>query len=132
MDKIIDRIVSIMSYCSFGFFSIIWLIYVNLAKKPMSSFLVFNLYQAIFISIALAIISLVYNIAYGFMSVVPFLGNVVKIADIYINRTPIYFTYSISSLLVMLLLMYLSIMSVLGKRPYIPLISKMIRMNFGV
>lgn len=132
MNKLTERIVSVLSYSTFGFFSIIWLIYVNVAKKSMSQFLVFNIYQAIFISVFLAVISLVYEIAFGFMSAIPILGGIVKIINSFINETPIYFTYTLSSLLIMILLAYLCIMSILGKPPYIPLISKMIRTNFGV
>ena len=125
-----DRIVSVVSYFTFGFFSIIWIIIANVFKKPMSSFLSFNLYQAIFISIVLAILSLMYSIALGLMSALPVIGNIARAFDVFFNQTPIYFTFTLSGLCVAMLLGYVSIMSLLGYKAYIPVISDIINQNF--
>ena len=70
----LDKIISIVSYCTFGIGSIIWIVFSYITKKRIDSFLLFNLYQAIFISIVLAIFSLIYDIAINIMSVIPFIG----------------------------------------------------------
>ena len=127
-----DRIISIISYFTFGFFSIIWIIIANVFRKPISSFLGFNLYQAIFISIVLAILSLVYSIALGLMGAIPIIGNIARAFDIFFNQTPIYYTFTLSGLCVTMLLCYVSIMSLLGFKAYIPAISDIIEQNFRI
>ena len=126
-----DRIISVLAYATFGIFSIVWIIIANILRKTMSSYLSFNLYQAIFLSVGLAVVSLLYSIAINFLVVVPFLGGLAKAFDIFFNRTPIYFTYTISGLIVTLLVIYLSIFCVIGKKPYVPLVSDIIKANFG-
>ena len=126
-----DRIISLLAYFTFGIFSIIWIIFANMTKKTMSSFLSFNLYQAIFISVVLAVISYIYSIAINILSVVPFINNIARWFDVFFNQTPLYFTFTISGLLVTILVVYLSIMSLLGKKAYIPVVSDIISSNFG-
>ena len=130
-NTLVDRIVSILSYYTFGIFSIIWIIFANVTKRRISSFLSFNLYQAIFVSVCLAVISLIYSIAINFISVIPFIGNLAKAFDLFFNQTPLYFTFSVSGLLVTILTTYLAIMSLLGKKPYLPVVSDIITSNFG-
>lgn len=130
-NTITDRVVSVLSYYTFGIFSIIWIIFANVTKKRISPFLSFNLYQSIFVSVCLAVVSLIYSIAINFISVIPFIGNLAKSFDLFFNQTPLYFTFSISGLLVTILATYLAIMSLLGKKPYLPVISDIITSNFG-
>ena len=126
-----SKIVSILSYFTFGIFSIIWIVFANVTKRRMDSFLIFNLYQAIFISVVLAVISLIYDIALNILSVIPFISKLANAFNIFFNQTPMFFTFTLSGLLVTLLVVYLSIMSILGKKPYIPAVSDIISTNFG-
>lgn len=127
-----ERIIAVLSYFTFGFFSLIWIIFANVAKKPISRFLAFNLYQAIFISIALAIVSLVYSIALNFLSAIPFLNTLARNFNLFFNETPMYFGFTLSGLLVSILLLYLSILALFGKKSYLPVISDIVSVNFGV
>ena len=126
-----DKVVSVLAYSTFGIFSIIWIVFANMTKRTINSFLSFNLYQAIFISVVLAVISLVYSIAINLLSVIPLIGNLAKWFDVFFNQTPLYFSFTISGLIVTILVTYLSAMSLLGKKPYIPLVSETININFG-
>lgn len=126
-----DRIISILAYFTFGIFSIIWLIFANVMKKPLSNYLSFNMYQAIFISVVLAVISLIYSIAINLLSVIPFIGNFARAFEIFFNQTPIYFTFTISGLFVTIIVSYLSIISLMGKKPYVPMVSEIVSSNFG-
>jgi len=126
-----DRLISIFAYFTFGIFSIVWLLFVNFTKQRITPYLMFNLYQAIFISVILAVISLVYEIALGFISVIPFIGKLANSFDIFFNRTPMHLSFTISGLIVTLLVVYLSILCLLGKKPYIPYISDVVQSNFG-
>lgn len=129
--KLSDRIISILAYYTFGIFSIVWIIFANVMKKPISKFLSFNLYQAIFISVVLAVISLIYSIAINLLSVIPLIGGFARAFDIFFNQTPIYFTFTISGFFVTLIVTYLSALCLIGKKPYIPFVSEIVSSNFG-
>jgi len=126
-----DRIFSILSYFTFGMFGLICIIYSAATKRRLSSFLAFNVYQAIFLSVCFAILSFLYSIAINLISVIPFVGKLAILFDNFFNQTPLYFTFTISGLLVTLIVMYLSIISLLGKKPQLPLISDIVSANFG-
>lgn len=126
-----DRIISILAYFTFGMFSLIWIIFANLTKKRISPFLVFNLYQAIFISIILFIIGYLYNIAINLMSVIPFVGKFVYAFNLFFNETPLYLSFTLSGFIVTIMVFYLSLMSLMGRRPYVPLVSDIVKENFG-
>ena len=126
-----SRLISILTYITMGLFGVVWLIFANVTKRQITPFLSFNLYQAIFLSVALAAISLLYSIMINFLVVIPFVGGFVKNFNFFFNSNPIYFGFSLSSFLTLILLLYLCILSLLGKRPYLPFISDMINYNFG-
>lgn len=126
-----DKIVSVLTYYTFGIFGLIWLVYAYLAKKSINSFCIFNIYQSIFVSVVLYIISLLWGIAIGFISVVPLIGKFMVSLDIFINQTPMYFSFTLSGFVLMVFLSYLAVLSFLGKKPFIPYVSNMIRSNFG-
>lgn len=126
-----DRLISIVCYATFGFFSIIWLIFANVTKTGITKYLSFNLYQSIFLSIVLAILSLLYSIAVNLLSVIPFVGKLVYGFDLFFNQTPMYYDFTISGLIVTILLFYLSLLCLAGLKPYIPMVSEMINNNFG-
>ena len=126
-----DRLISILAYFTFGIFSLIWIIFANIKKYRITPFLNFNLYQAIFLSVALSALSLIYSIAINILAVVPFVNTLARNFDLFFNQTPIYFGCTLSGLIVSILLIYLSVLSFMGRRPYIPLISNMINTNFG-
>jgi len=127
-----DRIISVLTYFTIGFFGLIWIIWANIRKIRISKFTLFNIYQAIFISIILAIFSLLYDISISFLSALPFVGNLFKSFHIFFTQTPIYFTNTISGLIITIFIGYLILMSILGLKPKVPLISNVIESNFGV
>lgn len=129
--SLFDRIISILAYFTFGMFSLIWIIFANITKKRIDSFLAFNLYQAIFISIVLFIFGYLYDISTKLMSTIPFIGKLVISFDLFLNQTPLYFNFTLSGFLIALIVLYLSFMSLIGKKPYVPLISDIVKENFG-
>ena len=132
MASIVDRIVSAITYFTFGIFGIIWLVFVVVAKKPMTKFATFNIFQSCLISVLLALIGLAFDLILKISHVIPFLGNIISSIDIFINRTPIYFGYSISGLIITILIGYLIIFSLIGKKPFVPFVSSIIENNIGV
>ena len=126
-----ERIVSSLSYFTFGIFGIIWLVYVNVAKKAMTKFAIYNIYQSLFISVTFALIAYAYDILLRFGIMIPVLGKGLKVFDLFFNQTPIYFGFSISGLIITVILFYLILLSLLGKRPFVPFISNIIYYNLG-
>ncbi len=129
--SLLDRIISFISYYTFGIFSIIWIIFANLTGRKISPFLSYNIYQAIFISVILAMISLIYDIAINFMSVIPIVGNIVKNIHLFLNATPLYFGFTITGFIVTIFISILAIVSLFGKRPKVPFVSDIIKSSFG-
>lgn len=126
-----DRIVSALSYLTFGIFSIIWIIFTAIMKKKMTPFIAFNIYQAIFVSVILAVISLIYDIAINLLSVIPIIGGLVRWLNLLINQTPMFFTFTLTGLIVTIFITILALISLYGKRPLIPFVSDAIKSNFG-
>jgi len=128
---LIDRVVSILAYCTFGIMSIIWIVFSWLTKKRINSFTIFNLYQAILISIVLSVFALVFDIAVNLLAIVPFVGSFVSKVAIFITRTPIIFSMTLTGFLITILLFYLSAFCLIGKKPKIKGLSDIISANFG-
>lgn len=126
-----DRIVSVLSYVTFGIFGIIWLIFTKVTNRHTGMFAYFNMFQAMFFSIVLAAISILYGIAINVLSAIPIIGNIAKAFHLYFNATPMYFSCTISGLLVNMLLIYLCVMSLIGKKPYLPAISETVDININ-
>lgn len=129
--SISDRILSIISYYTFGIFSIIWIVFANVTKKRISPFLYYNLFQSIIISVVLAFISLIYDIAINFMSTIPLIGNIARAFEQFFNKTPIFFTFTLSGFIVTIIISLLAIMCLFGKKPQIPLISNIVQSGFN-
>ncbi len=126
-----DRLISILFYFTFGMFSLIWLIFSNVAKIRITPFVNFNIYQSIFISVIFAALSCIYSIFYDLILKIPFIGTLLYKINLFFFETPMFFTFTLSGLLITLLMLYISAMLLIGKRPYLPIISDIIKMNFG-
>ena len=126
-----DKIISILCYYTFGIFGIIWLVIAHVMRKRIHSFVMFNISQSIFISILLAVLSLLYGIATNFLIPIPFIGKAVAWFDVFFNQTPLYFTFTLSGFLTTLLIVYLSVVCLIGKKPVVPLVSDIVDANFG-
>ena len=83
--SITDRVVSVLTYFTFGLFGIIWLIYVNVAKKHMNNFITYNIYQSIFISIIFSVFGYLYEFLLKIFSVIPFVGPIIQKLNIFFS-----------------------------------------------
>lgn len=128
--SIVDRLISIAAYLTFGIASLVWIIFANIKKIRIGQFLSFNLYQAIFLSVILSAVTLFYDIVIDFTSELPFIGKLAFKFDILINHTP-FFSLTLSGLCVSVLILYLCLFSFLGIKARIPFISNIIETNFG-
>jgi len=130
-NSFLDRIVSILTYSTMGIFGLIWLIFTHLTKKRISQYVSFNIYQSIFISVIFAVIHYIYEIGSSLVKMIPFIGGLFDKLDIILNHTPILFAPSITGLLLLVFISYLILISLIGRKPFIPYISDIIQTNFG-
>lgn len=128
--QMLERIISALSYITFGMAGVVWIIVCYITKNQMSSFCSYNIYQSIFFAVFIYILSLFCSIVMGLLSAVPFLGKLINDFAIFFAGTPVYFGYSLWGLIIFLIICYLAIFSFFGRYPYLPFISDVIGSNF--
>ncbi len=128
--QLLERIVSALSYITFGFAGVIWIVISFLTKNEMSPFCSYNIYQSIFLSLTLYIISTLMDIIVGLLSSVPYIGDFITKVALWINGVPIFFGKSILGLIIFALIVIFALVSLMGRRPYIPFVSNVINQNF--
>ena len=133
-----ERILSALSYLTYGFIGVIWLIIAYIKKIQLRQFLNFNIVQSIIISLLITAIYLVLNFIDSFLELVghiPYIGtwisSIFQFFIFYISGFAIIrigiFSFSLLSLLFLILIIYTVIWSFLGKTPEIPYITANIR-----
>jgi len=127
-----DRILSALSYLTMGMAGLIWLVFAYATKEKTSSYTMFNIYQSIFLSILLAVFSLLYDIAISTLQIIPFIGKLAYNFNLFFVKTPFYFGTSIFGCIFLFVLIYLCGFSLLGRKPKLPCITSIIHSNFGV
>jgi len=126
-----DKVAAVTSYYTFGMTGIIWLIAVIIVfKKHAGKFCSYHIYQSVFLSIVLYILSLLFSIAYSFAADLPIVGKIFRFVDVFLFKTPNYATFTLFNLFLFMLLTYLSIGALLGKYSYLPFISRIVKANF--
>ena len=122
---IIDRLVSGSTYLTGGFVGFIWLIGCAILKKETSRFLLFNIYQAICLSLFIYVINLLSVVIHDLLILVPGVRILVNSLWLFLY-SPIIYNWSIVGLVIFIIYLYLMIVSLFGKIPYFPWISKII------
>lgn len=127
-----DKTVAITTYYAFGLTGIIWLIASMLIfKKNVISFTLYHIYQSIFISILLAVLSMVLNLVFQLTVKIPYIGDLIGHIYLWLFQVPVFFTFSLFNFVVFVIISYLALGALFGKRTYFPFISDIIRANFG-
>ena len=121
----IDRLVSGSTYLTGGFVGFIWLIGCAILKKETSRFLLFNIYQAICLSLFIYVINLLSVVIHDLLILVPGVRILVNSLWMFLY-SPIFYNWSIVGLIVFIIYLYLMVVSLFGKIPYFPWISKII------
>ena len=122
---IVDRLVSFLSYISAGWFGMIYCIVLFLGKKMPSMFVRYNVFQSIFISLLYFVLSFGFGLLLKFLSYIPFLNYIVATITFQFNR-PVIFDYSFIQAFMIGLTIYLAVISILGRRPRVFWVSKII------
>lgn len=128
--SILDRLIAVFTYFSFGMVGLIWILICFFRKKELKPFTSYHIYQSIFLGVVLYVISILCDIAFGLMSNLPFVGGFIKSVVVFFAGNPIYFGYSIVHLCVFVIICWLSLGALMGKYSYFPIISDVIKSNF--
>lgn len=125
--NIFDKIISAASYLTMGLVGFVWLIFTSITNKPQKYFVRFNTYQSIFISILLYLANIIFGILLGIIKIIPIIGNIILFLEFYILQYPVFFGYSLIETAILLLIVYLTAFSLLGRYAEIPWVSENIR-----
>ena len=120
-----DRLISVISYLTGGLAGIIWQIICVIAKKPVTKFLLFNIYQSIFLSLLLYVINLLFGMVYFLLVKIPFIAILANYIY-YAVYTPVYQGWSIVGLILTSMYVYLMLFSLLGRYAILPWVSNII------
>ena len=125
---LLEKIIATLSYVTAGFVGFIWLILAVVTKNNLRSFLKYHVYQAIFLSIVFFLLSTFVNLLLGILSYIPMIKNIVA-QFAFLLSMPIVAHFSVISLLIMILQVYLIIGVLQNKYSYIPWVSDVINYN---
>jgi hypothetical protein len=123
-----ERIISALSYFTFGTVGFIYLLIAFFTKTNLKNFLRFHIFQSIFISILYFIVSTLLMLVMQILSVIPIINQIANRIYFWLNM-PIVFNLSIVNTLIDVVLLYLIIMCLKGSFGYIPWVSDIIREN---
>ena len=127
-----DKAVAITSYYTFGLIGIIWLIAsILIFKKNLNKFSLYHIYQSIFISVLLAVLSIGLGYFFQLTVKIPFVGGGIEFVYRWLFDVPVFYTFSLFNFVVFVIITYLSIGALFGKKTYFPFISDVIKGNVG-
>ena len=123
---IFDRLISAGSYLSGGLIGIIWFFISYFRKVSTSAFCQYHISQSIIFWLIIYIISLFFEIIFGLLQTIPFIGKIILNILLFFN-TPIYNTFSITSAIISILTLYMVFGALIGSNSYVPYLSDLIR-----
>ena len=122
----IEKIISILSYFTFGIAGMIWLLFAFAIKKNLRYFLMYNIAQSMVISILFAIINLIKFIIIKLLLLIPFISTFAIKLNLFFSTAMIknsFIHLNILQILVTLLILYIIAGVIIGKIFYIPFLS---------
>ena len=121
----IDKIISALSYITGGLVGFIWLIGCTLLKKRISKFLLFNIYQAICLSLFIGFFNILFVLIHDLLIMIPIVNVLINSLWLALN-SPVLYGRSILGIIIFIIYVYLALMTLIGKVAYLPWISKII------
>ena len=122
--------VSALTYFTMGCGGVLYCIYKYFAKKKITSFVRFNIFQSIFLSLLYFCIALAIGLLMSFLLLIPGIKYLAAQISFLLNRE-VLGAYSIMQIFVFGIVLYASILSALGKIPRIYWVSKIIDRQAG-
>ena len=127
--SLIERIISAASYLTAGGAGFIWLIITALLKKRPTTFLLYHIFQSIFISFAYILLIKICGIFYDtILAKIPLINTIPYLINM---PLPLLFNLSLIQAITSGTVLYLAITSFLGLYSYLPYVSNIINTNIG-
>lgn len=124
----LEKIIAALSYLTSGLIGFIWLILGAVLRLGIRPFLLYHIYQSIFLSILFFIVSLGLKIVLDILSAIPLIGQLVSTLT-FMFTASIFAGFSIINLAIFIIVLYLAFTSLMGKYSYLPWVSNIIRAN---
>jgi uncharacterized membrane protein len=122
-----DRILSCLSCLTSGLVGFIWLIIAHARGHGLSSFGKFYALQSILVFFIFYVVGIILNIFMGIIGIMPFIGPLVVNIVYSIADKPLLFGYSLTSLFVGGVALYMAIYAFLGWYAEVPYVSSTVR-----
>ena len=129
-----ERILSALAYLTYGIVGIILIIVTVFIKVSLKPFVKFNCYQAILLGFIFAVVQYTYILIDSLLQlleIIPFLGkflySVFAFFAFYLMSYHVLFGMSLLAIIINLILLYLIVMTLLGKTPKLPYLSDIIQ-----
>ncbi len=120
-----ERLVSAITYFTMGCGGVLYCIYAYFRKKKITSFLRYNIFQSIFLSLLYFCIAMAIGLVMTFLSYIPGIKYLVAQISFWLNKAFIG-EYSFLQIIVFGIVLYASFISLLGRIPRIYWVSKII------
>ena len=128
----IVRILAALTYLSAGFVGVVWLIIAALAKKRVTSFLMYHIMQCIFLTIAYFLLTEFGKRIFFILYKIPLVNTLLSNIQYYLNLLSSFaFGLTFFQLITTVILFYLTITSLMGYYSYLPWISDIISGQAG-
>lgn len=123
----VERLIASACYI-FPLVGFIFIVLSYLMKKDLRPFLKYHVFQSIFIAFALWVLVTGIGYAMNLFSIIPVVKNVVGMITFLIN-TPLFFGFSMVTLVYTVFVFYLILGALFGKASYVPWVSDIIKAN---
>lgn len=123
---LIERILAAATYLSAGFIGAVWLIIAAVTRKQVTGFVMYHIFQSIFLSIAYYLLTVFGGFLILITARIPLINQIPLMLN---SPLPIFFSLSIIQIFTTFVLVYLVISSFLGLYSYIPWVSDIIKTN---
>ena len=124
----LEKLIAALTYLTSGIVGFVWLILGAILKLGIRPFLLYHIYQSIFLSVLFFIISFGLKIVLDVLSAIPLIGQLISTLTFFFT-TSIFAGYSIVNIAISLVVIYLALTSLMGKYSYLPWVSNIIRAN---
>lgn len=125
----LDKIISGLSYLTAGIVGVVYLIFISVRYRTPNKFVMFHIFQSIFLSLCYVIINWLFWTVVGILEHIPFISRLIRQIIFWFNM-PIIWGYSICQCVIYGTLIYLAIFAFMGLYSYLPWVSDAIKSNF--
>jgi len=122
----IERIISAATYLTAGFAGMVWLIIGAIFKKMPTEFLMYHIFQSIFLSIAYFLLVQLSNMLFVILYKIPLINAIPYFINLPIQM---FWGLSIIQVITTAIVLYLAITSFMGMYSYFPYVSEIIKSN---